>query len=497
MRNIVNPQQNDLFDTYSAILSPVAHKRLLNNWHGVFRHVILKELPVKELGEHFDPVMGRPSTELYSIAGLLLIMEFKNWTVEEAADAYMFNTDTQYALNLGRDNQSMTTRTIERYQRLFRENGFAMDIMNRVSEALVKKLDLDISKQRLDSTHVFSNMATFTRTRMMGVVVKRFLVQLKRHHTGEFERLDEELRERYSRSEAGLFGDVSRDKDARQLLKQQVAEDLYNLIEQFADNSKITKRTSYKNMVTVFNEQCEVNDGAITVKKKTGNQVMQNPSDPDATYDGHKGPGHQVQLSETCSEENDVQLITSAIPERAHEQDSDAIDPIIENLEEKGLLPDELIADTHYGSDDNVQHCAAKKVDLISPVSGPSPKEASENPTAKQQRLQTRRTEQETDIWRDRYRIRAGIEGTNSAIKRKTGLDRLRVRGALSVDYAILMKVAGWNILRAACSKKMKGYLPTQANLRKLMGQISTLAELITASLATFSDFRPSRRAFC
>ena len=119
------------------------------------------------------------------------------------------------------------------------------------------------------------------------------------------------------------------------------------------------------------------------------------------------------------------------------------------------------------------------------------------NPTAKQQRLQTRRTEQETDIWRDRYRIRAGIEGTNSAIKRKTGLDRLRVRGALSVDYAILMKIAGWNVLRAACSKKMKGYLPTQASLKKLIRQMPPVGELITASLATFLDSRPSRRAFC
>ncbi len=297
MRNIVDPRQNDLFDTYSAILSPVARKRLLNNWHGVFRHVILKELPVSELAEHFDPVMGRPSTELYSIAGLLLIMEFKNWTVEEASDAYMFSTDIQYALNLGRDNQSMTTRTIERYQRLFREKGFAVDIMNRVSEALIEKLDLDISKQRLDSTHVFSNMATFTRTRMIGVVVKRFLVQLKRHHTGTYERLNEELRQRYSRSEAGLFGDVSRDPQTRQLLKQQVAEDLYSLIERFADNLKITRRTSYKNMITVFEQQCEGKDGKVTVKKKTGNQVMQNPSDPDATYEGHKGPGHPVQLS--------------------------------------------------------------------------------------------------------------------------------------------------------------------------------------------------------
>ena len=32
-----------------------------------------------------------------------------------------------------------------------------------------------------------------------------------------------------------------------------------------------------------------------------------NPSDPDATYDGHKGNGYQVQLAETCGEDNDVQ----------------------------------------------------------------------------------------------------------------------------------------------------------------------------------------------
>ena len=496
MRNINDPRQNDLFDTYSSVLSPVAHKRLLNSWHGVFRHVILQELPVQELGEHFDPVMGRPSTELYSIAGLLLIMEFKNWTVEEASDAYMFNADLQYALNLGRDNQSMTTRTIERYQRLFREKGFAVDIMNRVSEALIEKLDVDISKQRLDSTHVFSNMATFTRTRMMGVVVKRFLVQLKRHHTGTYERLDEELRARYSRSEAGLFGDVSRDKEARQNLKQQVAEDLYALIEQFASHVKISGRTSYKNMVTVFEQQCDVNDGAITVKKKTGNQVMQNPSDPDATYDGHKGPGHQVQLSETCSEENDVQLITCAIPERAHEQDSNAIDPIIEHLEEKGFLPDELIADTHYGSDDNVQHCATQKVDLISPVSGPSPKEEPTNPTSKQQRLQARRAEQETDTWRDRYRIRAGIEGTNSAIKRKTGLDRLRVRGTASIDHAILMRIAGWNILRAACSKKMKAMIREETRRQAAHTLFGHLNDLITGLFAILKTICPVKFAF-
>lgn len=456
MRMIVDPRQNELFDSYRDVLSPLGYERLLKSWQGVFRHVILELMPAEEVGEHFSADQGRPTKELYSMAGLLLIMEFRNWRLEEAADAYMYSADVQYALNMGRDHQSLSERTIERYQRLFREEKLAMKVMDEVSKRLVEKLELDIKKQRLDSTHVFSNMATFTRTRMMGVVVKRFLGPLKRHHTKIYETLPEELRQRYSRSESGLFGDVGRDKESRQVLKQQVAEDLYNFIERFAHDEAVCCRKSYKDMVKVFEQQCEVVDKHVKVKKKTGNQVIQNPSDPDATYDGCKGPGYQVQLSETCSEDNEVQLITCAIAEKAHEQDSEALPQVVENLKKKNLLPEELIADTHYGSDDNVQHCAEKGVELVSPVPGPKPKKEPVEPTEKQQRLQERRAMQETGPWRNRYRIRSGIEGTNSGVKRTTGMGKLRVRGEPSVDHAILMKVTGWNILRSASAKKMR-----------------------------------------
>jgi hypothetical protein len=57
-------------------------------------------MPAGKQAEHFDPTMGRPTKELYSMAGLLFIMEFRNLTHEEAADASMFSVDVQYALNL-------------------------------------------------------------------------------------------------------------------------------------------------------------------------------------------------------------------------------------------------------------------------------------------------------------------------------------------------------------------------------------------------------------
>ena len=71
-------------------------------------------------------------------------------------------------------------------------------------------------------------------------------------------------------------------------------------------------------------------------------------------------------------------------------------------------------------------------------------------------RLAGRRREQETPVFDQRYAQRAGIESTNSGLKNRLGLDRLRVRGRGSVSRVILHKVAGWNVLRAAASKKLR-----------------------------------------
>ena len=47
--------------------------------------------------------------------------------------------------------------------------------------------------------------------------------------------------------------------------------------------------------------------------------------------------------------------------------------------------------------------------------------------------IERRRRAEATEEWRKRYDIRAGIEGTNSELKRAHGLGRLRVRGGRRV----------------------------------------------------------------
>ena len=73
----------------------------------------------------------------------------------------------------------------------------------------------------------------------------------------------------------------------------------------------------------------------------------------------------------------------------------------------------------------------------------------------KQVRLITRRRREQTEEFQSKYRMRSGIEATHSLLKRVTGLGRLRVRGQPAVFMSVLLKVAGWNLLRAASVRSL------------------------------------------
>jgi transposase len=62
--------------------------------------------------------------------------------------------------------------------------------------------------------------------------------------------------------------------------------------------------------------------------------------------------------------------------------------------------------------------------------------------------IERRRIAEANEEWRKRYAVRAGIEGTNSELKRRHGFGRLRVRGGHRVRLAIYLKALACNIKR-------------------------------------------------
>jgi hypothetical protein len=114
---------------------------------------------------------------------------------------------------------------------------------------------------------------------------------------------------------------------------------------------------------------------------KTSSQIssssLQNPSDPDASYDEHKRQKYQVQVMEVHSPPEAEQdrnasqrLITLMEMQIIYERDAHALVPALESAVKWWFAPEEAVADSHYGSDENCKSALEMRIDLISTCRG-------------------------------------------------------------------------------------------------------------------------------
>jgi RNA polymerase sigma-70 factor (ECF subfamily) len=176
----VDHRQARLGDPFEGIIPPAGRKIVGDGWQGVFRHVLLEVMPVAALAPDFSDDPDAPIEELHSLAGLVFLADFFGWTPQEAAEAAIFRTDVQYALNL-EPGAAASAHVLERCQALFRANVHAARVFEDVIDRLVRALDVKVSRQRLDSNHIICRMARFGHTKLVVVALERCLARLKRY----------------------------------------------------------------------------------------------------------------------------------------------------------------------------------------------------------------------------------------------------------------------------------------------------------------------------
>lgn len=381
MITIKDHKQQALFDPW-AFLSPKRRQLLDEGWAGLFRTQILEELPVGQISPFFCSDLGRPSKELYALLGALLLQQAMDLTDEQAVTQFCFDIQWHYALNITQESDSakyMCTKTLWSARQLVIENNLDALLFARTSQKLAALFGVDTDKQRLDSVHILSNMRRLSRIGIFSRAIQKFLRNLKRHHAERFEVIDESLRERYLTDKALSAFSMVKPTVAEKTLGQ-VSADLLALIEQFKEHSAVCEMHSYKLMQRVLADHCEIGDNGdgSRLKLKPASEVpsdsLQNPSDPDATYDGHKGQGYQVQVMETyttsedpAQKEQTLNLITHVSVEPAHVSDTHALLPAIEDTQARGLSAKSTLADAAYGSDDNVIRAQGLGVEVVAP----------------------------------------------------------------------------------------------------------------------------------
>jgi hypothetical protein len=379
-----------LFDPWDY-LGPKRKKLLSESWAGLFREQILLSLPVNKFAGFFTEDFGRPTKELYAALGSLLIQQMHDLTDEETVSQFSFNIQWHYALDIpGESDESkyLSLKTLWKLRNLVMREKLDVELFNQTTEALAKAFQVDTTKQRIDSVHIRSNMRRLGRIGIFSQSIHTFLVNLKRRHPDIFETIDKELVNRYFSEKAlSCFSLVKPTESGKTL--EGVARDLFVLVRFFEENDDVKSLHSYNTLLRVLKNQCRVTEAkddqpeAVEVisPKEVPSDSLQNPSDPDAGYSGHKGQGYQAQVMETYCDSKDediraktLNLITHVDVESACIGDVHALIPALESTSERDLAPSEVLADSLYGSDDNCEKARALGIDIISPTLG-TPKE--------------------------------------------------------------------------------------------------------------------------
>jgi len=380
MINIKDHKTGYLWDHWEY-LGEKRRKLLEESWAGAFRKHILLQLPIDNVIPFFSKDQGRPTKEIYSLIGALVLQQMHDLTDKETVDQFSFNVQWHYALDITGTEDSeayICPKTLWSARNIIAENNIDEIFFKTITDHLIEVFNVDTSKQRLDSVHIQSNMRHLGRIRIITASIKSFIENLKRQHPEQYKDLSEELKGRYKNDNAlSIFSLVKPSESSKTL--EQISQDLFTLCQQFKDNNLILKMSSFGSLLRVLREQCDVTGNeTVTPKaaKKITSDSLQNPSDPDATYDAHKGKGYQVQVQETYSEHDDEnknetpRLITHIEVEQAHKSDANALMPAVDDTKERNITPKVLLADSLYGGDENVERAKLDGVDVVSPTMG-------------------------------------------------------------------------------------------------------------------------------
>jgi hypothetical protein len=560
MIRVKNHKQGTLFDPW-GYLSPKRRDLLQNSWAGLFRKHLLCELPISEIAPFFVESFGRPTKELHTALGVMVLQQSLDLADAETVEQLAFNTQWHYALNITEESDSakyICPRTLWNIRRIVMKKELDTVLFDRTASKLAKVFDVNTDKQRLDSVHIKSNMRRLGRIGIFSKTIHKFLVNLKRSHSEHFENVDKGIIDKYlSKKNLECFSMVKPSESAKTL--KSVSADLFDLVQQFKNCPEVAGMHSYKLLTRVLDEQCNVHysDDTSKVEVKNPKEVpsdsLQNPSDPDATYSGHKGQGYQVQVMETYTETEDkeskaatLNLITHVEVQRACQSDAKALIPAIESTKDRGLCPEQLTADTLYGSEDNCEAAKKMGVDVISPAKSGGEKgpinlkdfifaenghvqqcpqghepvfnkkkktrftqgfslEACAQCPMKDQcpavrgkkyyylryeekamRVAKRKAKESTPEFKERYRWRAGVEATMSEYDRRTGVKRLRVRGFAAVRFCAILKAIGINLFRATAAALRRGVKPPKGPSQGLLSALYKVFFVVKELLSIF-----------
>lgn len=512
MSFVKNDSQQLTLDDSILALTERERRMLEKSWAKPFADRIFPLINEDKFSVLYSNKNSRPNTPVNVIIGGMVLQELLGLTDEEFMDSLLFDVRFQYALHTTSfQEQPISDRTFSRFRRrcLTYETETGIDLIHdcikELSCEMAAIMNINGRMKRMDSLMVASNIRKLGRMELLYTCVSDLVTFL--HRVGMDELLAG-LEHYYDPNDYNKVIYHSRSEDACTRIEQ-ILSDADRLLE--LCGGSCDESSAYQLLVRVLKEQTIVEEGKRRLKTKEDgsmdSHVLQNPSDPDATFREKAGKqyrGYAANVTEAVGENGTI--VTDYQYAENTKSDSQFLKDSLtsEKKNDESVI---LLTDGAYSSSENVKAAKEKNIQLITtdlvgkeardiaadfifsedgkklltcPM-GHAPKSCNYNQKTGQCRISFHRNKCEncphrdkcnpklfnrtsvlflsrkssdraksqrmmqTEEFRELARIRNGVETIPSILRRRYQIDHMPVRGLLATKLRFGMKLTALN----------------------------------------------------
>lgn len=506
----------------TALMSDREKRYLEKSWARVFADEIFPLIDEQPFAPMYSTVDSRPNTPVNVTVGALMLKEINGMSDDDILNALMFDIRFRVALHTnGMSEQPMSDRTLGRFrarcEAYYRETGKdpLHECINSLSDKLAKLMKIDRSLRRMDSMMIDSNIKRMTRLELLYSCTAR-MVKLLRKQGVE---LPEQLGHYLDKEDENLVIYYNKSEDTHAKI-QKVLSDA-GVVMELCAGGKYDDYNEYQLLLRVLTEQANRQEDGSYQLKEAGDPTMhagilQNPSDPEATYREKAGKQHRGYVANVVEEKGEGgSLVTDYQFEQNTYADSRFMQDYVEGighqeepvtitadgaysgsrLEEKavennvtifntnltGKEAKDIAADFKFNDDGTrvtecpngktPKSCSCNKVGVCTvsfrkedcencPFRDQcNPKEYSRTTrvliSARAQQRAQKQRQRKTDEFKRLSAFRNGVETIPSLLRRCFGVDRMPVRGRARMGIFFGCKIGGLNV-RKFCNYRLR-----------------------------------------
>jgi hypothetical protein len=330
-------------------------KLLKTSWAHTFYHEFFCRIDEEKFAILYSTKPSRPNSAVNVLFGLEVIKAGFGWSDAELYENFFFNLQVRYALGYDRlGDGDFSIRTLynfrDRLSQNYLESGINLveQVFDEITDIQIQELQVRTGMQRMDSTQIASNIVNASRLQLLVEAIQRTYRILT---AVDQNRLAESFAP-YLKETAGHYTYRVKGKEAVQEHLQRVGAVIYHLIAELKET--YAKEEIYQVLERIFMENFHLIEENVSPKEnqELASDSLQSLDDLEASF-RTKGQNHYkgyvVNVTETCEQENDLQLITKVQVAPNNTDDSKLLIEALPDLTERTNL-DTLYTDGGHGS---------------------------------------------------------------------------------------------------------------------------------------------------